>query len=444
MKNLQTQLVILLAFLLAYYLRFDSLQMASGYIIALLLGLLSAAVIMPATGAFRSEFQWNMLRKTRRLIAGWALVVTVLVALAAIFKVSSNYSRIWFAYWVLGGAGGLFINQILEHSWRIHRRRHNHTKRRVVLVGGGDNGRRVVQRIADDPLGELELVARFGHDWQGENVQPLDKLADFVAAQHINEVWIAVPWEERSLLESALLELNESLADINIIPDLYQYSLLNQGIVEWGGLPLINLSGTPMSGAEYRIKTVFDRLGALLLLLLLSPLLLLLALLVGLSGPGPVLFHQKRHGIGGETIDILKFRTMEQHEEADGTIVQAQPNDDRVTAIGYFLRRASLDEFPQLINVLRGEMSLVGPRPHAIEHNQFFKSRIPRYMLRHKVRPGITGWAQVNGLRGITDTEEKMALRIEYDLWYIQNWSLWLDIKILLQTPLAMIHRNAF
>ncbi len=157
----------------------------------------------------------------------------------------------------------------------------------------------------------------------------------------------------------------------------------------------------------------------------------LLALLVKLSGPGPVLFHQKRHGVGGEAIDILKFRTMKIHSEPEGEVIQASRDDDRITKIGHFLRRTSLDELPQLINVLRGEMSLVGPRPHAVEHNESFKSRIPKYMLRHKVKPGITGWAQVNGFRGITDTEEKMALRIEHDLWYIQNWSLWLDIKIL-------------
>ena len=199
-----------------------------------------------------------------------------------------------------------------------------------------------------------------------------------------------------------------------------------------------------MTGSEQRLKAVFDRLGALLLLLLLSPLFLLISLLVKLSSSGPVFFKQVRHGIGGEAMEIFKFRSMKQHLAKQGEVVQATEDDERVTWIGRILRRTSLDELPQLINVLRGEMSLVGPRPHAIEHNEAFKSRIPKYMLRHKVKPGMTGWAQVNGFRGITDTEEKMALRIEHDLWYIQNWSLWLDIKILLQTPLAMIGRNVF
>jgi len=444
MKNLQTQLIILLAFLLAFYARFESLQMDANYIIVLLLGLLIAAVVMPATGAFRHEFRWSILRKTRRLLAGWALVVTTLVALAALFKVTSHYSRIWFAYWVLFAGAGLFIGQLLEHGWRVHRRKSSKTARRIVLVGGGENGKRVEQRILADPDGELELVARFGHAWSDASCHRVDQLADYVATEHISEVWVAVPWEDRELLESTLDTLNESVVDVNVIPDLYQYRLLNQNIVEWGGLPVISLSGTPMTGTELRLKAAVDRVGALLLLIVLSPVLVLLALLVRLSGPGPVLFRQKRHGIGGEAIEILKFRSMNEHQEPTGVVVQATADDQRVTFIGRLLRRSSLDELPQLINVLRGEMSLVGPRPHAIEHNEAFKSRIPKYMLRHKVLPGITGWAQVNGFRGMTDSEEKMLLRIEHDLWYIQNWSLWLDLKILLQTPLVMIHRNAY
>ena len=189
---------------------------------------------------------------------------------------------------------------------------------------------------------------------------------------------------------------------------------------------------------------MLDRLGSLMLIVLLSPLMLLLAVLIRLGSKGPVFFHQKRHGMDGEFIEILKFRTMTVHLEPEGQLTQATSTDARVTNIGKFLRRTSLDELPQLFNVLKGEMSLVGPRPHAIEHNELYKSRIPRYMLRHKVKPGLTGWAQVNGFRGLTDTPEKMAMRIEHDLWYIKNWSLWLDLKILMMTPLVMIHRNAF
>jgi Undecaprenyl-phosphate glucose phosphotransferase len=444
MKNLQTQIIILAAFILAYFLRFSTLEMGTSYIIVLLLGLSLSAIVLPATGAFRQKFRWAFIRKSRRLLAGWSLVVVTLVAIAAMLKVTSDYSRIWFAYWVLFGALGLFVSQVIEHGWLVHRKRHAKVKRRLVLVGGGENGKSVERRLLAEPDGELQLVARFGQAWSGEETQSIDKLADFVTNEHINDVWIAVPWEDRSLLESALDALNESVVDVSVIPDLDQYRLLNQGIVEWGGMPVINLSGTPMTGAEQRLKSIFDRVFALIFLFMLSPLFLLLSILVKTSGPGPVFFHQSRQGIGGESIDILKFRTMKLHKEPEGEVVQATQRDSRVTWIGRVLRQTSLDELPQLINVLRGEMSLVGPRPHAIEHNEAFKSRIPKYMLRHKVKPGMTGWAQVNGLRGITNTDEKMALRIEYDLWYIQNWSLWLDIRILLQTPLAMVHPNAF
>lgn len=424
--------------------RFDTFRMTTDYIIVLLIGLLVAAVIFPATGAFRPEFRWAFLRKTRRLIAGWALVVMTLVTMAAIFKVTSDFSRIWFAYWVLLGGAGLLASQLIEHGWQTSRRKYSKSSRRVVLAGGGENGRRVEQRILDDPEGSLELVARFGNDWTGENIFSIEQLAGFVESERIKEVWVAAPREDYQLLESALNALNESTVDVNVIPDLHQYRLLNQGIVEWSGMPVINLSGTPMTGAEQRIKILFDRVVSSLLVLILSPLFLILALLVRLSGPGPVLFRQERHGIGGEAIEIFKFRSMKNLAELVGKVDQATREDQRITPIGRFLRRSSLDELPQLFNVVLGEMSLVGPRPHPIELNQLFKSRIPKYMLRHKVKPGITGWAQVNGFRGITDTEDKMALRIEHDLWYIQNWSLWLDIKILLQTPLAMIHRNAF
>ena len=443
-KQTNALLVILLSFLLAYVLRFGYIALPSNYLIALLLALTISSVILPTTGAFRYEFRWAILRKTRRLIAGWALVVISLITVAAVFKITSAYSRIWFAYWVTFTVVGLFVSQLIEHGWQTHRKNHSRSSRRMVLAGGGENGRRVERRILDDPDGSMKLVARFGNDWTGENVYPIRQLAGFIESEQISEVWVAAPWEDRELLDASLNALNESIVDVNVIPDLHQYRLLNQGIIEWSGMPVINLSGTPMTGAERRIKAVFDRVVSSFLTLLLSPLLLLIALLVRLSGPGPVLFRQKRHGIGGEAIEIFKFRSMRHDAELIGEVDQATREDHRITSIGRFLRRSSLDELPQLFNVVLGEMSLVGPRPHPIELNRLFKSRIPKYMLRHKVKPGITGWAQVNGFRGITDTDEKMALRIEYDLWYIQNWSLWLDIKILLQTPLAMIHRNAF
>jgi putative colanic acid biosynthesis UDP-glucose lipid carrier transferase len=291
---------------------------------------------------------------------------------------------------------------------------------------------------------DLGLVERFGEAWSAHAVRPVGELSGYVRDNDIQDVWIAVPLAETALLEQALEALRDTLVDVHVVPDLHQYRMLNQNISEWAGLPVISLSGTPMTGAEMRLKTALDYAGATALVLVLSPLLLLIAVAIRAGSRGPVLFRQPRHGLGGETITVLKFRTMHVHRERGGEVKQARPDDDRVTTVGRWLRRTSLDELPQLFNVLAGQMSLVGPRPHATAHNRFFRERIPRYMLRHKVKPGITGWAQVNGYRGLTDTDEKMTQRIEHDLWYIQNWSLWLDIRILLMTPLAMIHRNAF
>ncbi|NND45180.1 MAG: undecaprenyl-phosphate glucose phosphotransferase [Xanthomonadales bacterium] len=443
MANLGSMLVILLAFLAAYWARFGLVPLTPQYLVVLLMGLLLVSVVFPATGAFRNEFKWAALRRVRRLLAGWAVVIMVMVVLSAMLKTTAVYSRIWFGYWVLFGAIGLVLFQALTFFWRRRIRRKGAMRRKLVLVGAGAAAARVEARLAADPQGDFEVVGRFGEAWSEHATGPLEQLADFVQDNEVHDVWIAAPLDNAQLMERSLEYLKNAVVDIHVIPDLEQYRLLNQGISEWEGLPFINLSGIPMTGDELALKNVMDRAGAAVLLLLLSPLLLLIALLVRLSGPGPVLFRQQRHGFGGEIIEVLKFRTMKPHEEPAGQVTQARATDARVTTVGRWLRRSSLDELPQLLNVLKGEMSLVGPRPHALEHNQFYMDRIPRYMLRHKVRPGITGWAQVNGFRGITDTEEKMLLRIEHDLWYIQNWSLWLDVRILLRTPLAMVGRNA-
>ena len=443
-KQANALLIILVSFLFAHWLRFGYTALPQHYLVALLLTLVLSSVILPATGAFRSEFEWAFMRRLRRLVAGWAIVVLVLISIAAMLKTTDHYSRIWFGLWILITSFGLVLVILVAHAAAIRTRNRNRENRKIVLVGSGQAAARVEERIQTDPASDMELVARFGEAWSDEPAFPVLELADYVGENNIHAVWIAAPWEDKTMLEESLEELKELMVDVNVVPDLHQYRLLNQGISEWGGLPVINLAGTPMTGAEKRLKNLFDRLGAFTLIVLLSPLLLSLVVLIRLTSKGPALFRQKRHGVGGEFIEILKFRSMILHEEPEGQVTQATSKDPRITNIGKFLRKTSLDELPQLFNVLKGEMSLVGPRPHAIEHNELYKSRIPKYMLRHKVKPGITGWAQVNGFRGLTDTPEKMAMRIEHDLWYIMNWSLWLDLKILLMTPLVMIHRNAY
>ena len=443
LRQANALLTIIVSFLLAYWLRFGSAALAQGYLIALLLSLALAAIVLPATGAYRAEFEWELLRRMRRLVAGWAIVLLMLVSIAAMTKTTDYFSRIWFGLWTILSTVGLVTVLLMSHYASIRRRNQNRQSRPVALVGTGEAAARLEDQILHDTASDMTIAQRFGKPWSGASVMPLSELAGYIEDNNIRAVWIAVAWEDKSTLNETLAALRESVVDVNVVPDLHQYRLLNQSVSEWAGLPVISLAGTPMTDAELRLKAVMDWLGALFLVILLSPLFLVISLLILLTDGRPVLYKQQRHGIGGESIRTFKFRTMRNGSQ-DEAFRQASPDDERVTAVGKFLRKTSLDELPQLFNVLKGEMSLVGPRPHPLELNQEFKSRIPRYMLRHKVKPGITGWAQVNGYRGQTETKEKMALRIEHDLWYIQNWSLWLDLKILLMTPFVLIHQNAY
>ena len=222
-------------------------------------------------------------------------------------------------------------------------------------------------------------------------------------------------------------------------------ALINHIPVEVAGLTLLDLNATPLFGANALLKASFDKAFSALALVIMSPLMCLIALMIKLDSPGPILFRQKRHGWDGHHIDVFKFRTMYHAQAVDGPADQARRYDPRITRVGSLLRRCSIDELPQFFNVLRGDMSVVGPRPHPIELNQNYTGQIDAYMQRHRVRPGITGWAQVHGFRGETDTLEKMQRRVDYDLYYIEHWSLWLDIKIILRTILGgWMSENAY
>jgi Undecaprenyl-phosphate glucose phosphotransferase len=264
---------------------------------------------------------------------------------------------------------------------------------------------------------------------------------DRVLAQRpVDQVILALPSEDTPLLKQLMEQLALQTVDVKVVPDLFQYVTLYGGLEEFGGLPLIGLQGGPLQGWSLVGKRLFDVLLSLLALALLSPVLLLVALVVRLTSRGPILFRQERMGMDGRTFRIFKFRTMRTDAEVGGAAM-ATAGDPRRTPVGAFLRTSSLDELPQLFNVLLGDMSLVGPRPERPVFIEEFKRRIPKYHLRHKTKAGITGWAQIHGLRGQTSIEK----RIEYDLYYIENWSLLLDVKILVRTVLGgFLSRHAY
>jgi putative colanic acid biosynthesis UDP-glucose lipid carrier transferase len=246
-------------------------------------------------------------------------------------------------------------------------------------------------------------------------------------------VYLALPMRAEGRIKDVLHKLADSTALVYVVPDVFAFELLNAKLVNMDGIPAVSVYEGPFYGINDWIKRGEDIVIGSLITILILPLLLVLALGVKLSSPGPVIFKQRRYGFNGKEISIWKFRTMTVCEDGP-EIPQAKRNDPRITKFGGFLRRTSLDELPQFINVLQGRMSIVGPRPHAVAHNEFYRTLIPGYMLRHKVKPGITGWAQVNGWRGETDTLEKMQMRVKYDLEYTRNWSLWLDLKIIFVT----------
>jgi putative colanic acid biosynthesis UDP-glucose lipid carrier transferase len=239
-------------------------------------------------------------------------------------------------------------------------------------------------------------------------------------------------------------ELRDTTSSVYFVPDIFMFDLIQARFDQINGVPVVAVCDTPFFGIRGLLKRLSDILIAGLVLLLISPLMALIAVGVKLGSPGPILFKQRRYGLDGEQISVYKFRSMTVCEDGE-KVVQASQNDQRVTSFGRFLRKTSLDELPQFINVLQGSMSVVGPRPHAVAHNELYRKVIKGYMIRHKVKPGITGWAQVNGLRGETDTVEKMNARVQYDLEYLRNWSLMLDMWIFFKTFRVVAgDKNAF
>ena len=262
--------------------------------------------------------------------------------------------------------------------------------------------------------------------------------ASFVAMRHKRAA------SEAAKIEAMYVDLLDANVDVVWVPDLNSLTLLNHSVKVVDGLPAIYLNESPLTSRPTAAlsKSLMEKSVALLAIILLSPVLLLISLAVKLSSPGPVFFKQDRHGWNGKVIQVWKFRSMRVHDDRD--VKQASRNDSRITAVGRFIRRTSLDELPQLFNVLQGHMALVGPRPHAVAHNNYYSGKILAYMARHRIKPGITGLAQISGCRGETDTLDKMEKRVEIDLKYINNWSLWLDVKILVKTPFTLLSKDIY
>ena len=397
-------------------------------------------VVLPQFDVYASWRGRSLLLMAGNVALATLAILGAGVLFAFLVRQIDDLSRLWVISWYLLSLAALAASRALLYTGLSGLRERGFNHKRVIIVGYGTTGRELHQRAQQQYWAGYSVRAI--HDCTlalppNEGIELLGQQHQLPAAierHQAHEVWITLPLSQSDRLQQIQILLRNSLADVRWVPDTAAMSILSHRTVEFLGMPTVELNRPAGSGLQGLAKEIFDRAFALCVLLALSPLLLALAVLIKRSSPGPVLFRQPRLGLNGRRFHVYKFRSMKLHREHGDTVTQATRDDPRITPIGRFMRRTSLDELPQFLNVLRGEMSVVGPRPHALPHNDLYKDKLVMYMQRHRVKPGITGWAQIHGYRGETDTEEKMARRVSYDLHYIRHWSFWMDLKIILWT----------
>ncbi len=427
--------VLLISCILSFLVYFNHLHPPSNYIYLLLIVLFFSVPLFPYFPLYRTWRGESLFDEFKAYFLALSMLFLSTALLLFLLKEGSHYSRLWLVLWYgLALVIGIFARLALRMMLRKLRAK-GYNQKNIVIIGDDNLGRKVIDTLSQA-------------DWAGFHIKAVfsdgKKLSEYVKTESIDDVWIALPLKQEDKVKQILKELMDTTVNIRLVPDIFGFSLLNHSITEIAGLPVIELTSSPMNTGNSVIKWIEDKVLASLILILISPLMLLVAIGVKMSSSGPVFFRQRRYGLSGESIWVWKFRSMTVCED-DAAFKQATANDKRVTKFGAFIRRTSLDELPQFINVLQGQMSIVGPRPHPVKLNEEFRQLIPKYMLRHIVKPGITGWAQINGYRGETETLEKMEQRIAYDLYYIDNWSLWLDLKIIFLTVFkGFIDKNAY
>ncbi|OQW86626.1 MAG: undecaprenyl-phosphate glucose phosphotransferase [Rhodoferax ferrireducens] len=403
----------------------------------LLLSIMVFAVTFPGQARLQSSIYTMILDITLNWIgiAGLLLVIGITTGYIREFSQQALFTWLWFA-----PATEIGICLALRVAAPALLRLQG-PKQRAIVVGMNEQGLALAARIKNSPYSWIDLVGfvdsrsidRLPVSPQHKLLGNLEKLVHLVQTNHVQLIYLSLPMASQPRILQVLDELKDTTVSIYFVPDMFLTDLIQGRPGSVCGTPIISVCDTPFKGASGAAKRLSDIVLSALILVLISPVLLGVALGVKLSSPGPIIFKQRRYGQNGEEILIYKFRSMTVTEDGSN-IQQAQKDDQRITRLGAFIRKTSLDELPQFINVLQGRMSIVGPRPHAVAHNELYRKLIKGYMVRHKVKPGITGWAQVNGFRGETNTLDKMQSRIEFDLDYLRNWSLVLDIKIILKT----------
>jgi putative colanic acid biosynthesis UDP-glucose lipid carrier transferase len=423
---------------IAYRLYFDTWDIKAYYVAALLVVALFALAAFPSLKLYQSQRGISFAEEVRVLFLAWLAIAVTGGVFLFLTKTGADFSRLWALMWM---TGGFLANTLSRAAVRIALRtlrKRGRNLRHVVIIGAGTHGRGIAGRLKAAPWSGLNVRGFYDDDtrlYGGEIdgipiLGGLERIADDLAQDPADQVWIALPLRAEERIRQILEELRQTSALVRFVPDIHSFHLLHHSVTEVAGMPVLTLTDSPHTGVDSTLKVIEDVLLASALLVVALPLLALIAIGVKLSSPGPVLYRQERVTWNGQRFMMLKFRSMPQDTESVSGPVWAREGERRATRFGTILRRYSLDELPQLVNVLKGEMSLVGPRPERPEFVRQFRQQIPGYMQKHLVKAGITGWAQVNDLRGDTD----LAQRIQYDLYYIDNWSLWFDLRILALT----------
>lgn len=405
-----------------------------------------ALILFSLTFPSSSKINLKSREVVSHILLNWVIIASLLIlfgiATSYIYLFSLNAILYWFLLTPVCQVAAVFaLRMIAPVLIKLQG-----PVKRTIIVGINEQGLALAERLAYNNYIAAELLGFF-EDRQDDripsdhlNLPILGCLSDipaFVKANHVNIIYLSLPAASQERIVHLLDELKDTTASIYFVPDIFQTDLIQGRVGQIDDIPVVALCETPFTGFNGLIKRIADIGFAVLILILISPVLIAVAIGVKLSSPGPIIFKQRRYGLYGEEILVYKFRSMTVCEDG-ATVTQATRQDQRITPFGAFIRKTSLDELPQFINVLQGRMSIVGPRPHAVAHNEMYRKLIKGYMVRHKVKPGITGWAQVNGLRGETETLDKMKARIDYDIDYLRNWSPKLDVYIILKTILVV------
>jgi len=420
--------------------------------IATILGGTFTWIAMGVVDAYRGWRGATLWHEIRVLLFGWFLVISTLVMIAWLTGYSNQHSRDILLSWFFVVPLFLMASHTIQRLILNTMRRRGNNTRRIIIVGAGKLGVNLAERIQGSEWIGMKIIGFFdddhskiGHELNGIKVLGnVDATYAYVKNKNIDHVYFALPMQAEERMRNLFNQLHDTTASLYLIPDLFVFELLGAREHDIAGIPAFVLCETPFTGAFGLLKRLEDIILSSVILLIIWPVLLLIATAIKFTSSGPIIFKQYRYGLNGKRIKVYKFCTMHVCDNDDTVIRQATHDDTRITPLGSFLRKTSLDELPQFFNVLQGNMSVVGPRPHAVAHNEQYRKLIKGYMWRHKVKPGITGWAQINGWRGETETLNKMEKRVEFDLDYIRRWSILFDLKIVFLTIMkGFINKDA-